>query len=377
MQREAIIHIGTMKTGSTSIQNVFNKRRQEMLPQGAYYPRTPGSAAHILLTYAATKPRPNTRRPDAAIWKGMEPEARLAQFHTDFAHEMETLPQTVDRVIFSDERLSFSLREESEVAAVRKLLEPFFSRFTVIAYLRRQDSLLASRYSELLRVGSVGEPDHIRNVPEVLRDYDYSRLLRMWSAVFGQESVKPRLYERGANKSFDSVDDFMSACRLSINVPPNDPARAANPSMNAAGQEVLREVGRVMQERMNTKHVAGPLWRAVSNTITKALPGKGWLPTRDEAATFMARFTDSNEEIRRNYFPDRTTLFSDESANFPIEAPALTDRQRFEAACLALLEGMARQASTPEPAAEKKKQRASEADENRASSQLTAPVVRT
>jgi len=375
MQREAIIHIGTMKTGSTSIQNVFYMRRDEMLPQGAYYPRTPGLTAHQLLTYAAARPRPATRLPDESIWNGMDPEERLLQFRDEFAREMGTLPSHVDRVIFSDERLSFMLRDVPEISAVREILQPYFSRFRVIAYLRRQDSYLASRYSELLRVGSIGEPDHIRNNPGVMVTYDYNQLLGNWEAVFGQESIKPRLYERGANKPFDSVDDFMSACGLSIDVPPNDPARVSNPSMNAAGQEVLREIGRVMQERMNAQHVDGPLWRVIRNTVTTALPGQGWLPTRDEAATFMARFAEGNEAIRRNYFPDRVTLFNDVSASFPIEAQSVTDRQRFEAACLALLDGLTHQVSRHESEAGKKAKHASGGDKKLASSHLVKPAA--
>jgi hypothetical protein len=362
MQREAIIHIGTMKTGSTSIQNVFNKRRDEMLPQGAYYPRTPGLSAHQLLTYVAARPRPATRLPEEGIWNGMDPEERLVQFRGEFAREMEALPDHVDRVIFSDERLSFMLRDVAEITPLREILQPYFSRFRVIAYLRKQDSYLASRYSELLRVGSIGEPDHIRNIPEVIVAYDYSRLLGNWAAVFGQESIKPRLYERGAAKSFDSVDDFIAACGLSIVVPQNDPARGSNPSMNAAGQEVLREVGKVMQERMNTKHVAGPLWRTISNTVTKALPGKGWLPTRDEAAAFMARFADANEDVRSKYFPNQATLFADDQASFPLHASTLTDRQRFEAACAALLEAMTHSVNQEAAAERRAKQARTAAD---------------
>jgi hypothetical protein len=341
MQREAIIHIGTTKTGSTSIQNVFNKYRDEILEQGALYPRSPGRAAHQMLTYATAGLRDKERNPEEAIWRGMEPTQRLEQFEAEFKQEMETLPAHVDRVIFSDERLSFMLRSTDDIKKLRARLAPYFQKFTVIAYLRRQDSYLASRYSELLRVGAVGEPDHKRKNTKRLQEYDYRRLLDLWAEAFGEHSIRPRIYERAPGRKFDSVDDFIVACRLDLTVPTDDSARLSNPSMNLAGQEVLREVGRLLQKKNGTPYVGGPLWRRIGQAVTKAVPGKGWLPTRAEAAEFMANFEAGNENIRARFFPERPTLFADETGAFPVEPMHSTDRERFEAACAAFLQAMA------------------------------------
>ncbi len=333
----AIVHIGTMKTGTTSIQQVFDRRRADMLAQGAYYPKSPGTRAHELLTYAAAGGERGPR-PGDPFWKGADQQARLAEFRQEFAAEMQGLPPNVDRVILSDERFSFYLRTHAHIAALRAILEPHFEGFTVIAYLRSQDSFLASRYAEQLRVGAVGEPDHRREHVERLQDYDYRWLLNGWSAVFGEPAIKPRIYERGTKGGFDSVSDFMAACGVDLAVSPDDRGARSNPSMNLAGQQVLREVGRLIQEKTKARSVGGPLWRQVSDAVTAALPGKGWLPTREEAVEFMARFRDSNEEVRRRFFPERGTLFADETGSFPAAPVAISDEERFQAACLALLE---------------------------------------
>ena len=342
MKREAIIHIGTMKTGSTSIQNVFNKYRGDILARGALFPSSPGWGAHQLLTYATVGLRRRDRNLEPAVWGGVEPEARLAQFEVEFKEEMENIPAHVDRVIFSDGRLSFLARTPADLGPLKEYLSPYFKKFTIIAYLRRQDSYLASRYSQLLRSGAVGEPDHRRTNTARLQEYVFQRLLNIWTQVFGEAAVKPRIYERGPDKKFDSVDVFIAACRLDLKVPLNDQARLANPSMNMAGQEVLREVGRVLQERTGKSNVGGPLWRRMTQAVTRALPGKGWLPTRAEAAEFMAMYEEANENVRRRFFPDRPTLFMDKSANFPVEPMQISDHDRFVAASAAFLEGMER-----------------------------------
>ena len=336
-KRQVILHIGTMKTGTTSIQQVFAKRRDDMLAQGAYYPNSPGAKAHELLTYAAAGGQRGPRAGDA-FWKGIDPQVRLKQFSAEFAAEMRDVPAQANRVILSDERFSFYLRSREHIAALRAILDPYFDRFTVVAYLRRQDSFLASRYAEQLRVGTVGEPDHRQTNPDRLQDYDYEWLLGNWAAMFGQAAVQPRIYERVTKGGFDSVRDFLAVCGLDLAVSEDDRGARSNPSMNTFGQHVLREVGRQMQEQTKRSGLGGPLWRRISDTVTVALPGKGWLPTRSEAAAFMERFRDSNEHVRARYFPDRASLFADESAGFPEQPTAVADRELFEAACKALLE---------------------------------------
>ena len=247
------------------------------------------------------------------------------------------MPAQVDRVIISDERFSFYLRTQAHISALRDMVAPFVDGFEIVAYLRRQDSVLASRYSEMLRVGEVGEPDHRRDNFERLQDYDYRWLLDNWASVFGEAAMRPRIYERGSAKFFDSVGDFIEVCSLQLAAEKAALAVEANPSMNFAGQEVLRQVGRLLQEQTRSASVGGPLWRRISDTVTEILPGKGWLPTREEAAAFMQRFEEGNEDVRRRFFPGKASLFADESESYPVEEMRMDDRARFEAACTAIL----------------------------------------
>ena len=350
-KRQIILHIGTMKTGTTSIQQVFGKHRAEIMAQGAFYPATPGQRAHELLTYTAAGGTKGPRKGDA-FWKGADPVERMALFRQEFDAEIRGLPEEIDRVIISDERMSFFLRTREHIAALKDVLEPYASSFRVIVYLRSQDSFLASRYSEQLRVGGVGEPDHRRDQPERLQDYNYQWLLDNWASVFGEAAVTPRIYERSAGKSFDSVKDFFVACGLT---PVEEAAQKEvlrNPSMNAEGQLVLREVGRLMQAQLGRQAVGGALWRRISDAVTAALPGKGWLPTKSEATEFMTRFAAINEDVRRRFFPERETLFADETGTNPDEPMLISAEVQFAAACKALLE-VATHAQRREQAAER------------------------
>jgi hypothetical protein len=120
---------------------------------------------------------------------------------------MKHLPNSINRVIFSEERLSLS-RSEDDIQPLKEFLQPYFDAFTIVVYLRSQGSYLASRYSEFLRMRVFDGPDHVVATQERLLHHDYEALVARWQGVFGDDAIQIRLYERGSGKNFDSVDDF-------------------------------------------------------------------------------------------------------------------------------------------------------------------------
>jgi hypothetical protein len=346
--RQAIIHIGTTKTGTTSIQRVLGRNRAVLPSQGAFYPLSPGPLEHVKLHVMLARRRLDARGlPGAA-----EPRSGavgLAEFPANFAEEMAKLPAPVERVIFSEERLSM-LRAQDEIAALKEFLEPYFDSFKVVVYLRRQDSYLASRYSELLRIGVLDGPDNEIATPERLSHYDYQALIARWAAVFGEDAIIPRLYERGASKAFDSVDDFLSVCGISLHVPADDPARLRNASMSYAGQQLMLRMADLVQKETGETKLRGGVWFEISSAVSSAMPGQGWLPTRDEAALFMKRFEAGNEAVRKRYFPDRASLFADETSRFPLKPMTISEDDILDAACRSFLQSALRTMSKDRPA---------------------------
>jgi hypothetical protein len=338
--RRAIIHIGTTKTGTTSIQRVLGLHRDQLLAQGACYPVSPGALEHVKLHGWMAQRRRSARKrgPVAAV----TPQAReLDEFPAAFAREMEGLPASIDRVMLSEERLS-TLRTGEEIGALKDFLAPFFDSFQIVVYLRSQDSYLASRYSELLRMGKFEGPDNVVATRERLWHYDYHALIGRWAEVFGADAITPRLYGRGPGKSFDSVDDFLTLCGLTVDLSKDSPARKRNESISFAGQELMLRVAELIRRETGEEKISPSLWFEISAAVSIGLPGKGWLPTRDEAAAFMKRFEAGNEAIRARYFPERTILFDDASSRFPVTPMVVDQAAVLEAACMALFRSAAR-----------------------------------
>ncbi len=349
MPRDLILHIGTSKTGSTSIQKVLARQRRALRAQGVFYPRSPGGERHELLAVAAcTDPR-RFKPANRPLWHGMDPQARLDRFAAEFAEEMAAIPGDVHRIIISAEQFSMLLLDRQGVQNLHDMLAPYADRFTVVAYLRRPDQHFASLFSEMIRWGDARRPDLLGMHVSRAHDYDYAALLDRWAAVFGAGQVRPRLFERGAGKRFDVVDDFASVCGVTLAPASGEDARSANPSIVFPAQMVLVELASLVNGGRET-NVQSAQWRNITQAATTALPGSGWRPTRLEAQAFVARYAERNETVRRRWFPERETLFSTDFSDLP-EAPMVARPPALLAASLRIIREMGDMAARREAGA--------------------------
>jgi tetratricopeptide (TPR) repeat protein len=334
-----ILHIGTSKTGTSSIQRVLGARRPALDAAGIRYVTSPGVQNHLLLP-ASLVPAESLRNVHPGVWEGVSPAARLARFRQDFAREMAELPARIHTLLFSAEAFSGMLNTPARIAALRDLLAPHAGEARVIVYLRRQDAHFASGYATRLRVGAAVAPTFPEDGPDRLRQYDYAALLDDWAAVFGEAAVQPRIFEPSSLAQGDVVDDFIAAAGLPLTVPAEEALRRSNLSLTPGALDLLRAVaGQLRREGGFSPEAVA--WRRLVATVNDALPGRGWRADPAQAARFLARFEAVNEAVRRRWFPDRPSLFRDMPSAPPAAEAAppneIDAAAALEAACIALL----------------------------------------
>ncbi|MBK1722773.1 hypothetical protein [Thiocystis violacea] len=208
---EVILHIGTGKTGSTSIQYFLLTNRERLLRNG-YLAQIPEDFL------ASMKPEEIEWCSDAAL------ELGLATLQSAVATSGAT------RLLWSWEALSnraFSASLE-RVWRVKEALPA--NAYRVIVYLRRQDHWLRSAYLQW------GMKDNLERGPTLpfeewysrlragrlrwwrAEDLDYRALLEPWIQVFGRDSLEVRVYERDQLSGRSAVADFREHSGL-----PKDP----------------------------------------------------------------------------------------------------------------------------------------------------------
>ena len=195
--KSCILHIGTEKTGTTTLQWFLEHNREKLLSRGFFVP-TPletGITHTFLTTYSLdiSNLKDNLRAGCQIknIEDVIEHRNRIIEALSKEVRAVATR-ESVKTILLSSESCHSRLTTVEEVFRLKCLLERFADEFTVVVYLRPQHELLISIYDTLLKVGY----SDINIMPEFVpghstwidRGYfDYASLLERWSSVFGKD----------------------------------------------------------------------------------------------------------------------------------------------------------------------------------------------
>lgn len=300
MTRRLILHIGPMKTGSTAIQRWLGHSHASLSAAGFFLPRALTSNASRLAVISLS------RRDGKALTEF--DEKRLA----DFQAEIGNMPAATPCAIVSGEMLGQKLRTADAVASLRDLLAPYFSDIRVVAYLRRQDQLSLSHYSTALRLGE-------RRARPLHKVFDFDEMLSAWAEVFGRDAMTVRIFDRKRLVNGDVVEDFASVLGLPF-TKTDAKARDENPSLLPNAQAFLARLAASVRDAGYDRPFMGIRDHdLIVQLLNKQYAGKGFMPARADAMKFCSQAEDSNERVRRAWFPDQERLFSDDFSAYPEE----------------------------------------------------------
>ena len=306
-KRHAILHIGTGKTGTTSIQSRLKQAGEELLGRGYYYPETWGPRHHGQLARIMS-PRSRAAA-DAAV--------------ASLSNELAQLPESVHTVAFSSELMYGQSLVPGSVARLKEALDPYFDSFKLVVYLRRQDEMAVSGYSTLIKGGRIFE-DPFDMGEARLRVFDYAANLEPWSEAFGRDAIVARVFDRTEFAGGDVVTDFLHAVGIgALATKAENPE--ANPSLDAAALEFLRRINAAASGTRdvfetadgNAKQAHTPRTTRLPKLLVEEFPGKGMLPAREQAVAFYERFRQTNAEVLARYFPRRAQLFREDFSRYP------------------------------------------------------------
>lgn len=304
----AIVHIGMPKTGSTSIQAFLWMNRAALRRQGVLYercdPRFGSQLDHAVAAMAMTGRELNHNNklrygyPDIASQKRTRAtvEAHLER------HAMRT---GFRAYLISSEHILPWLVTAEDAAALDTLLSRYFDPVHYIIYLRRQEEMVASSYSEVIKRGYAVKLE--AQLEKDMQRFRYFDSVSLWAGVVGADRLDVRLLESDWLRNGDLLADYCAACGLDpgpLAVPPRQ-----NSSLTDEQAELLRIVNAVRPE-LRPDGSRDPLAAALRDRIGR-LPTQGppvALPPR--ARQWVRRHhEEGNEKLRAAWFPDRPELF--------------------------------------------------------------------
>jgi hypothetical protein len=290
------LHIGTEKTGSTSIRNYLAQNRTALLSQGYLYPRTPGATNHYALTAFALD---DARIEGTRRTLGIGDQEGVSRFRAEFVDslEKEIALSGANAVIFSNELLSSRLRSPAELDRMKALCDGIARQTKIVVYLRNQADFLVSRYTNIVWEGGTKE-FRFRGPPALA---DYSRLLDPWAQAFGRENIVARRFEPADFPGGDLLADYAGATGL-------DHARLRpvsrfNESLDAESLAFLRAMNRRLPHGL-AKRIS-PFRGRIVRVLQQRRGGSRFIISSAVARQIEEAFGESNELVSSAYFESR------------------------------------------------------------------------
>jgi hypothetical protein len=213
--KQVFLHIGTHKTGTTSIQRFLDEHRSQLSEHGARFFRgrlIPQNHVELHLSAMGEE-----RSSPIKTLRGITVDADFRnQTIADVSAFLEY--STEDRLLFSAEGLSY-LRHAAELTFISELFADH--RVSVIVFLRNEADFLRSYRMQLHRLGLRESADPA--------SYAYTRpgswltrwddLLAAYATAFGSADIIVRRYEDLLEKHGNVVPAFLSIVGLPAQLP--------------------------------------------------------------------------------------------------------------------------------------------------------------
>lgn len=184
-KKKLYIHIGTHKTGSTTIQSILENEKKKLLNEGILY---------LGLFYDHAKGMKSLEEIDEYLIKDFRQEVkkRIAQYEDRNPHTLVT----------SNEKFSghdrWMYRNSTILAkTLWQIFEPFGFDIKIIVYLRRQDKFLESAYKQKVKRDSSFTFDvYLKEETEDIYNFYWDSFLDSYAEFFGKENIIVRSFDK-------------------------------------------------------------------------------------------------------------------------------------------------------------------------------------
>ncbi len=326
-----VLHIGTHKTGTTSIQKFCARNRARLRAGGVWYPdydligKESHYAHHHLANAIAGLPTSRGQRADAArFFEAARAQAGAREivlvsaeaFSRHVSPPVE-LAANEYQVAGTDERYWAGRRAFVEQVAAAVGSEDV----EVVAVLRRQDECAESMFKERVKGTSYAEPfeDYLEGFSHRFRYFDQ---LSVWAEFFPK--VRALAYEDLAG-----CPDLVAAFFDTLHVPLEDGlerVRRLNVSMSNDLIAYKRELNRSGRDEGELYEIAELMQSDEFQQGLDLDQGSTLWPSVERRLAYLEKFRQQNAEVLRHFAgPPRAELFPSPSEEPGVAYPGLAE----------------------------------------------------
>ena len=241
-QPNLTLHIGTEKTGTTTIQNFLKANKERLLKQSIYISEDlmiPSGNQRWLAAFAYN----STRIDELISTQGYQSkEARdqdIVDRYERFKNEVEASTSNCNQWIISSEHLQSRLTTEKEINRLYELLKDLFRRITIILYIRNPVDAATSLMSMFCVYGDVLDQLPEPNNPHVKTICSHAKTLAKWQENFPKTKIKLRLFEKDRLRKGDLLKDFCEQAHIAPGSDWNLQTQHSNERLTLKGMRYL------------------------------------------------------------------------------------------------------------------------------------------
>ncbi|MEP5567945.1 MAG: hypothetical protein ABJN62_08930 [Halioglobus sp.] len=213
--KRIILHIGTEKTATTSLQAFFSLNHSQLSEKGIWYPNSESldychRNAHFPLAASVMETCPDF----VSRNKYFQPEELFQKLLHDFDQRDEKT------LLLSSEHFSSRCSRPERNLKLAKLLDG--RNVQILVYLRPQDEMLLSSYSTFLKSGGKKTLEEVSRKmwlrPKALY-FNHSLMVRRWLANFPKENFSVRIFQKPQLVDGDIYADVMNFLNIELESP--------------------------------------------------------------------------------------------------------------------------------------------------------------
>ena len=283
------LHIGLEQVGADRLQAVLAAKRDQLIPKGVLFARSPGNKNHTRLFMAATEP---DHIDPLRFNRGYitEEKQRVLRDATLQDLTREVAQHKPETLILSCSQLGTSLRHRSELQRLKDMLAPLSDDIRIIAHIDEPGRLLIRHYQAQILEGrgitldaelALLKADNwwqaaLAAAPQIdpaagvfaetqapMHWLDTATLVAEWDAVFGTGSLALRSYDAEAFAAESVTEELRAAFDIAPTIGKATPATPPA-LMSAAALARGRQLNAlILQVLANRKRILPrQLWRS-------------------------------------------------------------------------------------------------------------------
>lgn len=313
MSKVAVLHIGSGKTGTTTIQDSLakNKDRNDSI---IFYPNLVESGSNQVFRFAFCELKNATKN---IRLRFANDEEGYLQYQQEIKKSLVTQCESVNKIIISSEFLFHCNQEEIENISLF-LNQAGFSELHIIVYLRNPSSYYLSVAQQALKNGP--------KLPNPLDfNYDLTGAVKRWSNI-QPKSFVVREFDRKKLKNNNIICDFAEVLKqVGFDGVDFENISSSNETMSVEAILAVQDAQMTLDRQNFDSHQLSKFWRKIRifcNSQESKIGTKPKLKKKIEMQ-ILARFASDLDYIKANHgiFTDfdkskNTTEFSRSSFRF-------------------------------------------------------------